>query len=159
MLPAAFVFCFGGKFVFGGISFACTAGFFPRFGGSSVARPGGAGGVQVNDALVAGAAEPQRNIVLCGDEFAVHQHIDQAQHLVRHFAAGVAGLQKFGFVYIAGVAPDGFVGVQHPYFVQERHQRTLVFRLKGFAAQKGKPINIIRGKAAQNFIAHGFIKG
>ena len=43
--------------------------------------PGGAGGVQVNDALVAGAAEPQRNIVLCGDEFAVHQHIDQAQHL------------------------------------------------------------------------------
>ena len=41
MLPAAFVFCFGGKFVFGGRAFACTAGFFPRFGGSSVARPGG----------------------------------------------------------------------------------------------------------------------
>ena len=39
MLPAAFVFCFGGKFVFGGRAFACTAGFFPRFGGSSVARP------------------------------------------------------------------------------------------------------------------------
>ena len=43
MLPAAFVFCFGGKFVFGGRAFACTAGFFPRFGGSSVARPGGRG--------------------------------------------------------------------------------------------------------------------
>lgn len=41
MLPAAFVFCFGGKFVFGGRAFACTAGLFPRFGGSSVARPGG----------------------------------------------------------------------------------------------------------------------
>ena len=41
MLPAVFVFCFGGKFVFGGRAFACTAGFFPRFGGSSVARPGG----------------------------------------------------------------------------------------------------------------------
>lgn len=41
MLPVAFVFCFGGKFVFGGRAFACTAGFFPRFGGSSVARPGG----------------------------------------------------------------------------------------------------------------------
>ena len=41
MLPAAFVFCFGGKFVFGGRAFACTAGFFPRFWGSSVARPGG----------------------------------------------------------------------------------------------------------------------
>lgn len=39
MLPAAFVFCFGGKFVFEGRAFACTAGFFPRFGGSSVARP------------------------------------------------------------------------------------------------------------------------
>ena len=37
MLPAAFVFCFGGKFVFGGRAFACTAGFLPRFGGSSVA--------------------------------------------------------------------------------------------------------------------------
>ena len=43
MLPAAFVFCFGGKFVFGGRAFACTAGFFPRFGGSSVARSGGRG--------------------------------------------------------------------------------------------------------------------
>ena len=41
MLPAAFAFCFGGKFVFGGRAFACTAGFFPRFWGSSVARPGG----------------------------------------------------------------------------------------------------------------------
>lgn len=41
MLPAAFVFCFGGKFVFGGRAFACTAGFFPRFWGSSVARSGG----------------------------------------------------------------------------------------------------------------------
>ena len=36
--------------------------------------PSGAGGVQVNDALVAGAAEPQRNIVLRGDEFAVLIH-------------------------------------------------------------------------------------
>lgn len=41
MLPAAFVFCFGGKFVFGGRAFACTAGFFPRFGGSNVQGPAG----------------------------------------------------------------------------------------------------------------------
>ena len=47
MLPAAFVFCFGGKFVFGGRAFACTAGFFPRFGGSSVARPGGRDDVSI----------------------------------------------------------------------------------------------------------------
>ena len=41
MLSAALVVWFGGKVVFGGRAFACTAGFFPRFGGSSVARPGG----------------------------------------------------------------------------------------------------------------------
>ena len=52
MLPAAFVFCFGGKFVFGGRAFACTAGFFPRFGGSSVARPGGRDDASIVPALL-----------------------------------------------------------------------------------------------------------
>ena len=38
----------------------------------------------------------------------------------------------------AGVGPDGLVRVTLPHLVQERHQRPLVLRLEGVAAQKGQ---------------------
>ena len=120
--------------------------------------PGRAGLVQINDALVFGAAEPQRDVLLLGQKFAVHQDVQQRKHFVGYFAAGRAFLQKLFFIGIAGVAPDCLVRVQHPHIAQKRDERALVFGLERFAAEQRKPVDIIRRQAAQNRIAGGFVK-
>ena len=116
-------------------------------------------GVEVQDALVARPAEAQADVVLVLEEGAVHQHVDQAEHLVGDLTPGMAGLQQLGFVDVAGIAPDGLVGIEHPHIVQEGHQRPLVLRLEGFPAQQRKPVDVLRGQAAQDLVAHRLVKG
>ena len=48
---------------------------------------GGKGLFHIQQTLVAAAPEPQGDIVLCLHELAVHQHIQQAQQLVRELLA------------------------------------------------------------------------
>ena len=111
MLPAAFVFCFGGKFVFGGRAFACTAGFFPRFGGSSVARPGGWDDASASSPTyyftgygrrqllhhplqqntAAGAAEPEQP---CHEQVLFPAGVDTPQHSQADTCAGAQPRKK-----------------------------------------------------------------
>ena len=60
------------------------------------------GGVQIDKPLVGAAPEPQGDIVLGFNKFAVHQHIQQAQQLVGGFAPGKTWL--FAGQLLPGVA-------------------------------------------------------
>ena len=75
--------------------------------------PGGKGLFHIQQTLVAAAPEPQGDIVLGFNKFAVHQHIQQAQQLVGGFAPGKAWLFAGQLLPgVAGVAPDRFMGVE-----------------------------------------------
>ncbi len=66
---------------------------------------GGKGLFHIQQTLVAAAAEPQGDIVLCLHELAVHQHIQQAQQLVGGFTPGKAWLFAGQlFPGVAGIA-------------------------------------------------------
>ena len=120
---------------------------------------GGAGGVQINDALVAAAAEPQADIVLVLHKIAVHQHVDVLQKLVGHLAPPGTGLQNVALIGVAGVAPDGLVGVQRLYTFYKGQQGALVFRLQRLAPQQGQPVDVARLQTLQDLVAHLFGKG
>lgn len=98
---------------------------------------GGKGLFYIQQTLVAAAAEPQGDIVLCLHELAVHQHIQQAQQLVGSFTPGKTWLFAGQlFPGVAGIAPHRFVGVQGLEVAHEGQQLPLIFRLHGFAAQQ-----------------------
>ena len=63
------------------------------------------GGLQINNALVAGALEAQSQILLILMEFAVHQNVDVAQQLTRDVPVAQFSGQNIFFIVIAGVAP------------------------------------------------------
>ena len=114
---------------------------------------GGAGGVHINDALVAAAAEPQADVVLILHKIAVHQHVNILQKLVGHLTPPWTGLQNVALIGVAGVAPDSLVGVQCLYAFYKGQQGALVFRLQRLAPQQGQTVDVIRLQTLQNFVA------
>ena len=108
---------------------------------------GSAGAVHINDALIAGAAEPQADVVLVLHEVAVHEHIYILKELVGHLAASAAGPQNFLLKMVAGIAPDGLAGVQRLDVFDEGQQFPLVFRLERLAAQQRQAVDVARSQA------------
>ena len=122
--------------------------------------PGGKGLGYIQQALVAAAAEAQRDVVLGLHESAVHQHIQQRQQLVGHLAPRGAGLFAGKLLpSVAGVAPHRLGGVQRLEVAHKGQQLPLVLWFKRFAAQQGEPGDIVRLAGGEYLVAHGFIKG
>ena len=115
--------------------------------------PRGAGLVQVDDALVAGPAEPQADIVLILHEIPVHQYVDVLQQLVGHLAATGAGLQNFRLIMVAGIAPNGLLGEQYLYILYKGQQFPLVLRFQRLAPQQRKAVDVLRLQAFQDLVA------
>ena len=121
--------------------------------------PGGKGLFHIQQTLVAAAPEPQGDIVLGFNKFAVHQHIQQTQQLVGGFAPGKTWLFAGQlFPGVAGIAPHRFVGVQGLEVAHKGQQLPLIFRLHGFAAQQGKARDIVRLAGCKHLVAGGFVE-
>ena len=109
-------------------------------------------GVQVDEALVPAAPEPQGDVLQLLHEAAVHQHVQQGQELVRHLAAGVGAVGGQFLVGKAGEGPDVFLRVGGPDPAQEGHQHPLVFRFEGFAAQERQAVDVAGGEQLQEVL-------
>ena len=58
----------------------------------------------------------------------------------------------FGFVDVAGVAPDVFFGVNFLYAAQKRGKDFLIFRLKRFPAQNGQTGDKLFSQGLDDFV-------
>ena len=113
-----------------------------------------AGGVHVNDALVAAAAKTQADIMLRFNKITVHQYVDVLQKFVGHLTAAGSGLHNIAFKGVARVTPDGLVGVQHLYIFNKGQQFALVFRLQRLAPQQRQAVDVARFQALQDLVAN-----
>ena len=109
-------------------------------------------GVQVDEALVGAAPEPEGQVLQLLHEPAVHQHVQQGQHLVRHLPSGVAGGSRQLLVGEAGKAPDGLFRQLPPHPAEKGHQGPLVGRLEGLPAQQGQAVDVAGGQEGKEVV-------
>ena len=109
-------------------------------------------GVQVDEPLVGTAPEPEGQVLQLLYEAAVHQHIQQGEHLVCHLAAGMSAVRGKLLIGEAGEAPDGLVRIHLPDPPEKGHQGPLVLRFKGLAPQQCQAVDVDRGEQGEQII-------
>ena len=98
----------------------------------------------MQDSLVAASAEFQGEIFFGFDEFAVYEGVDAIEHLIRVFGVDFSTVDEVYIIEVSGVAPDIFLWVAFFDLLQESCEFFLVLWLEGFAAQKGKSLDVCR---------------
>ena len=122
--------------------------------------PGGKRLGHIQQTLIGAAAEAQGDIVLCLDEAAVYEDVQQGQQLVGDFAPGGTRVLAGELLpRIAGVAPNGLVRVEGFEIPDEGEKLPLVFRLHGLAAQKAQPGDVGGLAGGKDLVADGLVEG
>ena len=104
--------------------------------------------------------EDMRYFIDLGVDYITTNYPEQLQQLIGHLAPGGAGLFAGELLPgVAGVAPHRFVRVQGLEVAHKGQQLPLVLRFHGFAAQQGKPGDVVRLAGGKHLVAGGFVKG
>ena len=112
---------------------------------------------KVYQPLVLRASEPEGDIVFLFHKSAVHQDIQQTEHLFCHFTEGSLALRQICFQRITGIAPYVFIRVSFFNFFCQKKKVMLILLCKPEVVSDLKENLVLINAVNPGFILQNFL--